>query len=187
MLDLGTRPEEVLTLWNANVDWHAHRLTFFGTKVENETRIVPFNPKGRVAEILKRRRFAGSTAPIICDHEGHQVKKVYRAWVHAVCIAFNIPFRQTKSGGRPTKDTLNAYKALKLVPYSLRHEFATWAGLCGVSDETAEFMQGHARQTTHARYKHEKLMRATNEVSEKLWPRETERARFDKKMTAVAG
>lgn len=188
MIDLGPRPEDLFTACNSDVDWHAHRLTFRNTKYQGESRIVPFNPDGRVAEVLQRRRFAGPSAPILCDYLGEPVTTVYRVWVHGVCIANNITFVQTKSGGRPTPETMDAYKACNLVPYSARHEFATWCGLCGVSDETARFVKGHARQKdAHTGYKHEQLLRATNELREKLWPREGERAQFDRLLQKKVG
>jgi integrase len=179
MIDLGPRPFELLSLCNEDIDWHAHRVTFSDTKYQGESRIMPFNPEGRVATIFKRRRFAGPKAPVICDHHGHPVVKVWRSWVHGVCIATGVPYLLTRSGGQPTPATMEGYKAANLVPYSLRHEFATWTGLCGLPDDEAEFLQGHKRQTTHGRYKHEALMRATAALREKVWSREGERAQLD--------
>lgn len=169
-IDFGARSGELLNLRNRDVDWHASTVTLRRTK-RGESRVVPFNPAGRVAEILKRRRFAGADAFII------QLRKIFKVWVQAVCLVHKIPCEYLGQGKYFTKETSAAYKAVNLRPHDFRHETATWWGLCGVSDATAKFLQGHSSQhDTHGRYKHEELRLAVQELREKVWPREAERA-----------
>jgi integrase len=169
-IDLGAREGELLGLRNADVDWHAHTVKLRKTKRHKETRLVPFNPIGRVAEILKRRRFAGPKAFVT-------MRRPFKVWVHVVCVAHGIACEYKGRGKYFTEETRAAYKAVNLRLHDLRHEAATWWGLCGVSDASAEFLQGHKSQhDTHGRYKHEELRLATAELREKVWPRENERA-----------
>jgi integrase len=169
-IDLGAREGELLRLANRDVDWHGCTVTLRKTK-RGEIRVVPFNPKGRVAEILKRRRFAGPSEFVITT------RKVFKLWVQAVCHVFDIPCEYRGRGKYFTEETIEAYKAANLRPHDFRHETATWWGLCGVSDATANFVQGHKSQSdTHGRYKHEELRLAKQELAEKVWPREGERA-----------
>jgi len=169
-IDFGARAGELLNLKNQDVDWHACTVTLRRTK-RGEFRVVPFNPVGRVAEILKRRRFAGAAAYVVT------LRKVFKLWVQAVCLVHGIPCEYLGRGKYFTAETREAYKAANLRPHDFRHEAATWWGLCGVSDATAKFLQGHTSQAdTHGRYKHEELRLATQELREKVWSRENERA-----------
>src|SRR5262245_36057306 len=171
-IDFGARAGELLNLKNQDVDWHAYTVTLRRTK-RGEIRVVPFNPNGRVAEILKRRRFAGPQAFVIT------LRKVFKVWVQAVCYAYHIPCEYQGSGKYFTRETSARYKAVNLRPHDFRHEAATWWGLCGLSDASAKFLHGHTSQyDTHGRYKHEELRLATQELREKVWPREAERAQL---------
>jgi len=99
--------------------------------------------------------------------------------VQAVCYAYHIPCEYQGSGKYFTRETSARYKAVNLRPHDFRHEAATWWGLCGLSDASAKFLQGHTSQyDTHGRYKHEELRLATQELREKVWPREAERAQL---------
>lgn len=169
-IDLGARSGELHRLTNADVDWHGHLITLRKTKRRGETRLVPFNPFGRVAEILTRRRFAGATAKVIDS------KKLTKLWIHAICIAYDLPYSFKKRGGYFSDETIEAYQAVNLTMHDLRHEAATWWGLCGVSDEDRDFLEGHQSQSMGGRYSHEKLARAKAALAAKVWPRERERA-----------
>ena len=168
-IDLGPRSDEIHRLTNADVDWHACTVLLRRTK-RGEPRLVPFNPKGRVATILKRRRFAGQTALVI------PCAKLFKWWVHAVCLTYDLPYGYRKRGGYLHPETIVAYKGVNLRLHDLRHEAATWWGICGVSDEDREFLQGHTNQRMQGRYSHEKLARAKAALAAKVWPREGERA-----------
>jgi hypothetical protein len=171
-IDTGGRHEYFL-LQNKHVDWQAHKLALLQTK-NGEPRFVPFNPKGRVAALLQRRRFAGPEAYVLARPDGSPVVKVWKTWVEVVCILKKIPYVCTRKG--VDKDTAAAYKACKLVPYLTRHEAATWWGEKGVSDPSAKFIQGHSSQyDTHGRYKHEQYAIARKELADKVWPYEGER------------
>lgn len=175
-IDTGGR-HEYLELLNDDVDWHASKLRFRHTK-NGETRYAPFNPHGRVAELLKRRRFAGPKAHVLARADGAAAITIYRTWVQAVCVIKHIPYVCTRAdNGWVSKETMAAYKEHKLVPYLTRHEAATWWGEKKVSDESAKFLQGHRSQyDTHGRYMHAAYERARAELAEKVWPCEGERA-----------
>jgi len=168
-IDLGVRSGELHHLTNGDVDWHGFTVELRRTK-RGESRLVPFNPFGRVAAILTRRRFAGATSPVIASN------KLFKLWVHAVCVAYDLPYGYAKRGGYLHPETIAAYKSINLRLHDLRHEAATWWGICGVSDEDREFLQGHRSQRMQGRYSHEKLARAKAALAAKVWPRESERA-----------
>lgn len=92
-----------------------------------------------------------------------------------MCIAHNIPFHMTGSGGRPTAETLAAYKQVNLRAHDLRHEAATWMAECEVFEEDRAFLMGQASQSMQGRYSHDRLARATKALRERVWPREGER------------
>jgi integrase len=186
-IDLGPRSEEIFQMRNRDVDWSAHLITLRRTKHAKETRIVPFNPIGRVAALLERRRFAGPDAPVLAKYRkwmqgqppvslADPLTTIHKGWVHTVCLAHGVRYELRGKGKYLTPATAAAYKKINLRPHDLRHEFATWAGLHKCSDETAEFMQGHRRQTMHGRYKHEALRRAMDELAATIWLHESERA-----------
>jgi integrase len=174
-IDLGARQGEILALRNVHVDWRDHSVVFVDTK-RGEARTVPFNPEGRVAAILERRRFAGPEGAIIANHDGDPVKTFYRGWVHLVLLAHGKPFVQSGRGSRPTPACIADYKAINLWFHDLRHEALTWWGWCGLPTETGEWLAGHRTQTMHGRYRHEDFRKAVKELSEFVWPKEGERA-----------
>ena len=184
-IDMGWRNES-LKLEVQDVDWAAHRVVLRRTKRAGEARYVPFNPTGRVAAILQRRRFAGPQAPVLARPDGSRVTTIWKTWVEAVCRLRGIPYACGPHG--VDRATIAAYKALQLVPYLTRHEAATWWGLRGVSDASAKFLQGHSSQyDMHGRYKHEAYAIARAELAEKVWPCEAERAQPEAPAAAAVG
>jgi len=175
-IDTGQRLDDYLLLTNADVDWQAHELIFKFTKDSPDgARRFPFDPQGRVAAILQRRRFAGKDAPILVRPDGKPVKNFWKAWVHMVCLYAHIPYVATHKG--VSKACSEAYQEQQLVPHLTRHETATWWGLLGVSGDASRFLQGHTRHyDTHGIYQHEKLRQAREELAAKVWPRAHERA-----------
>lgn len=172
-IDTGGR-HEYFALCNADVDWQASKLKFTHTK-NGEVRFAPFNPHGRVAELLKRRRFAGPKARVLARADGEPVTTIWKVWVQAICLIKGIPYVCTREG--ISKETTEAYQEHELVPYLTRHEAATWWGEKKVTDESSKFVQGHRSQNdTHGRYMHAAYERARAELAEKVWPFEHERA-----------
>jgi hypothetical protein len=57
------RQGEMLRIQNRHVDWEQHQIAIPGSKAKDrENRRVPFDPKGRLAPILRRRAALGPNA-----------------------------------------------------------------------------------------------------------------------------
>lgn len=184
-IDLGPRKEELLQLNNEHVDWQRHVLILQDTKYAGETRLVPFNPDGRVAHYLETRRFAGRQAPLFLRAEGDRLceRDLDATWVYGVCAMEHLPFEMvTGTGGLPTPETMEGYKTFGFVRHSLRAEAATWLAWCGMSEKDIDFMCGWERQWTQGRYRHDRLRQVLRELAEHVWPKETERAQPDRKV-----
>ena len=71
LIDLGTRPVELLSVQNRDVDWTNGCINLPPETTKSGVgRSIPFNPKGRVAEVLKRRRFLKPDAFIFGAQDG---------------------------------------------------------------------------------------------------------------------
>jgi hypothetical protein len=188
LTDLGPRKEELLRCNNEHVDWHRHVITLEDTKFAGETRLVPFNPDGRVARYLQTRRFAGRTAPLYLRSEGDRLgeREIDAIWVYGVCAMEHLPFAMKPgTGGKPTAETMAGYKTIKFVRHSLRGEAATWLSWVGLQQEDIDFMLGWDRQWMQGRYRHDRLKQLMRELEEKAWPKETERAQPDRKRATL--
>lgn len=188
-IDLGARAAELFRLKNGDVNWDACTVKFRHTK-RDEERVVPFNPEGRVADILRRRRdqFGGPDAVVIApvpreNRRGRTppartkpLDNLHKIWIHAVCLANSKPYRLTGKGGYADEATKAAYAAIDLRIHDLRHEAITWWGECGVPFETGEWLAGHRTQKMHGRYRHEEERRARRNLAEFVWPHEAKRA-----------
>jgi integrase len=62
-LETGCRLGEMLKIQNRHVLWNTHQIGIPAKHAKDgESRRIPFEPKGRLAQLLKRRRFLGPTA-----------------------------------------------------------------------------------------------------------------------------
>jgi integrase len=196
-IDLFSREGELLKLTNADVDWKHHTVTLYKTKrrrrrrdgkksTEGETRVVPFNPFGRVAKILRRRKDAGPSAYVIdvpCGSRdgsawGTRVQILSKAWVNLVLKTLG-GLARTRGMATPKKGTpehVLYHETLDLHFHDLRHEAITWMAEHGVSPESRKFLDGHASQRdSDGRYNHGKARVALTELREKVWPVEDRR------------
>src|SRR5207245_4252531 len=61
-LETGCRLGEMLKIQNRHVFWNTHQISIPAEHAKDaESRRIPFEPKGRLAQLLKRRRFLGPT------------------------------------------------------------------------------------------------------------------------------
>jgi hypothetical protein len=59
-LETGCRLGEMLKIQNRRVLWNTHQISIPAAhSKDGESRRIPFEPNGRLAQILKRRRFLG--------------------------------------------------------------------------------------------------------------------------------
>jgi integrase len=183
MIDLGCRIGELLKLTNAHVDWELHTVTFYETQKrkradtgEPENRVVPFNPKGRVAKILKRRLFAGVTAFVIDIKGKSRYQIAQRGWQNLALHALaGIPRTRglVLKEGTPEHE---AYQKLNKWLEDFRHESITWMALKRVPKDVRDFITGHSSQTMDGIYNHSLAQLAVEELQEKVWPVEHLRA-----------
>jgi integrase len=62
-LETGCRRGEMLKIRNLDVDWTKHRIALPARNTKSaKGRVIPFDPQGRLAEVLRRRRFLGPDA-----------------------------------------------------------------------------------------------------------------------------
>ena len=70
-LELCCRRGEMLSIQNKRVNWETHQIGIPGvTAKDKENRRVPFNPKGRLAAVLKRRLALGPEAFVFGSTHG---------------------------------------------------------------------------------------------------------------------
>jgi hypothetical protein len=81
-LETGCRQAEMQKIQNTNIDWHSHeiKITKAHTKA-SVARRIPFDPEGRLGEILRRRRFVGGPKGFVFgDATGAYVRDFNRRW-----------------------------------------------------------------------------------------------------------
>ena len=80
-LELCCRRGEMLLIQNKRVNWETHQIGIPGaTAKDKENRRIPFNPKGRLAAILKRRATLGPEAFVFGSTHGAYQPTIQTAW-----------------------------------------------------------------------------------------------------------
>jgi integrase len=80
-LELCCRRGEMLLMQNKRVNWDTCQIGIPGaTAKDKENRRVPFNPKGRIAAILKRRAALGPDAYVFGSATGTYQPNIQTAW-----------------------------------------------------------------------------------------------------------
>src|SRR5258708_13291739 len=80
-LELCCRRGEMLLIQNKRVNWDTHQIGIPGaTAKDKENRRIPFNPKGRLAAILKRRASLGPEAFVFGNTHGAYQPTIQTAW-----------------------------------------------------------------------------------------------------------
>ena len=90
---------------------------------DRENRRIPFDPEGRVAPILKRRKSLGPSSFVFGSPAGKYVESFKTAWESLLLVANGYDTKRAKHGARVDREKL---RQIDLHWHDLRHEGA-WA------------------------------------------------------------
>jgi integrase len=125
-------------------------------------------PKGRLAQVLKRRRFLGPKAYVLggggCEYQG----TIRTAWESLVLLAHGIEPTRTRAHGRVSRDKL---AEIDLHWHDLRHEAACRWLAKGLDRRAIQLLLGHADLKTTQRYLNVTDEELRKTMAAKLWNR----------------
>jgi integrase len=167
-LETCCRQGEMLRIQNRDVDWTQHSILIRAENAkDNENRRIPFDPKGRLAPILKRRGELGPYAFVFGTPEGEFQESFKTAWEFLLVVAHGHPANRPTPKGRVDREKL---KEIDLHWHDLRHEGACRLLADGVDIRVIQLMLGHSDIKTTQRYLNitdEEMRRALNGVWER--------------------
>src|SRR5207248_11693564 len=80
-LETYSRQGEMLQIQSRHVDWEKHQIAIPGKHAKDrENRRIPFDPEGRLAPILKRRKSLGPSAFVFGSPAGEDVESLKTSW-----------------------------------------------------------------------------------------------------------
>jgi len=168
-LETGCRLGEMLKIQNRHVLWDTHQIIIPAEHARDaESRHIPFEPNGRLSQILKRRRFLGQKAFVFGTATGAYQGTIRTAWESIVLLAHDIKPSRTRAHGRVNREQLGE---IDLHWHDLRHEAACRWLAKGLDLRAIQLLLGHADLKTTQRYlivTDEELRRT---MHEKLWSR----------------
>ena len=149
-LELCCRRGEMLLIQNKRVNWDTCQIGIPGaTAKDRENRRIPFNPKGRLAAILKRRATLGPDAFVFGSVNGEHQPTIQTAWETLKLLANGIEPRSEKEGEEWNRQQL---LRIDLRWHDLRHEGACRLHADGVDIRIIQLMLGHASIQQTQRY-----------------------------------
>lgn len=167
-LETCCRQGEMLRIQNRDVDWTQHQILIRAENAkDNENRRIPFDPKGRLAPILKRRAELGPYAFVFGTPEGEIQDSFKTAWESLLLVAQGHATKRAEPGVRVDREKL---KEIDLHWHDLRHEGACRLLADGVDIRVIQLMLGHSDIKTTQRYLNitdEEMRRALNGVWER--------------------
>lgn len=167
-LETCCRQGEMLRMQNRDVDRTQHQILIRGVNAKDaENRRIPFDPKGRLAPILKRRTELGPSAFVFGSTEGEFQDSFKTAWESLLLVANGHPTKRAKPGVRVDREKL---REIDLHWHDLRHEGACRLLADGVDIRVIQLMLGHSDIKTTQRYLNitdEEMRRALNGVWER--------------------
>lgn len=168
-LETGCRLGEMLKIQNRHVLWDAHQISIPAEHTKDaEARRIPFEPGGRLARLLKRRRFLGASAYVFGSATGSYQGTIRTAWDSLVLLANGIEPTRTRTHGRVNREK---FAAIDLHWHDLRHEAACrWLGR-GLDLRAIQLLLGHADLKTTQRYLNVTDEELRRTMHEKLWRR----------------
>src|SRR3954470_23472906 len=100
-LETGFRLGEMLKIQNRHVIWSTHQISIPAEHAKDaESRRIPFEPRGRLAQVLKRRRFLAASGyafgTATCQYQG----TIRTAWESMLLLAHGIERTRTRARGR---------------------------------------------------------------------------------------
>jgi integrase len=149
-LELCCRRGEMLLIQNKRVNWDTGQIGIPGaTAKDKENRRIPFNPNGRLAAILERRKTLGPDAYVFGTAAGEYQPALQTAWETLRLLAYGIEPRPTRSGAVWNRDQI---RRIDLRWHDLRHEGACRLLADGVDIRIIQLMLGHASIQQTQRY-----------------------------------
>lgn len=144
------RQGEMLRLKNRDVDWAQHQIVIRGANAkDSENRRIPFDPNGRLAPILKRRKELGPQAFVFGSSDGEFVASFKTAWESLLLVANGHQTKRTKPGARVDREKL---RDIDLHWHDMRHEGACRLLADGVDIRVVQLVLGHSDIKTTQRY-----------------------------------
>lgn len=121
-LELCRRRGEMLLIQNKRASWDTCQIGIPGaTAKEKENRCIPFNPKGRLAAMLKRRSVLGPDAYVFGTENGSRQPNIQTAWERLRLLACGVEPKPGRKGAEWNREQLHK---IDLWWHDLRHEGA---------------------------------------------------------------
>jgi integrase len=168
-LETGCRLGEMLRIRNRHVLWDTHQISIPAEHTKDaESRRIPFESKGRLALVLKRRRFLGPDAYAFGGPAGEYQGTIRTAWESLVLLAHGVEPTRTRRKGRVNRGHL---AAIDLHWHDLRHEAACRWLARGLDLRAIQLLLGHADLKTTQRYLNVTDEELRKTMQQKLWNR----------------
>ena len=168
-LETGCRLGEMLKIQNRRVLWDTHQISIPAAHAKDaESRRIPFEPNGRLAQILKRRRFLGPKAYVFGGPSGEYQGTIRTAWESLVLLANGIEPTRTRAHGRVNREKL---AEIDLHWHDLRHEAACRWLAKSLDLRAIQLLLGHADLKTTQRYLNVTDEELRRTMAAKLWNR----------------
>ena len=149
-LELCCRRGEMLLIQNKRVAWETCQIAIPGaTAKDRENRRIPFNPKGRLVPILKRREALGREAYVFGGTTGAYQPNLQTGWESLRLLANGIEPKPGREGAAWNREQL---RKIDLHFHDLRHEGACRLLADGVDIRNVQLMLGHASIQQTQRY-----------------------------------
>jgi integrase len=149
-LELCCRRGEMLMIQNKRVNWDTCQIGIPGaTAKDKENRRIFFNPKGRLAAILKRRSELGPDAFAFGSASGSHQPNIQTAWETLSLLANGV---EPKPGREGTQWNREQLERIDLRWHDLRHEGACRLLADRVDIRIIQLMLGHASIQQTQRY-----------------------------------
>jgi len=153
-LETGCRHGEMQKIQNSDIDWRSHEIKIAKAHTKaSVARRIPFDPNGRLAEILGKRRFVGGPRGFVFgDAAGAFVGDSNRLWREAKLIASGVQPEYVKRGGYLTDRCKAKLSELDLHWHDLRHECASRWLEDGLDVREIQVLLGHRKLEVTQRY-----------------------------------
>jgi integrase len=168
-IETGCRLGEMMKIQNRHVLWDTDQIIIPAEHAKDaESRRIPFEPKGRLSQLLKRRRFLGPKGFVFGTATGAYQGTIRTAWESLVLLAHGIEPTRTRAHGRVNREQL---AEIDLHWNDLRHEAAGRWLAKGLDLRAIQLLLGHADLKTTQRYLNVTDEELRRTMHEKLWSR----------------